>query len=39
MAMAVIFIDIWQQRTQKRTGFGIPFVVDTFVTKLPKCQT
>ena len=39
MAMTVIFIDIWQQRTQKRTGFVIPFVIDILVTELPKYLT
>ena len=28
-----------QQRTQKRTGFVIPFVVDILVTELPKYLT
>ena len=39
MAVTVIFIDIWQQRTQKRTGFVIPFVIDILVTELPKHLT
>ena len=36
MAMTVIFIDTWQQRTQKRTGFVIHFVLDILVTELLK---
>ena len=39
MAMIVIFIDIWQQCTQKRTGFVIPFVIDILVAGLPKYLT
>ena len=39
MAMTVKFIDIWQQHTQKRTGFVIPFVVYILVTELPKYLT
>ena len=36
MAVTLIFIDIWQQHTQKRTSFVIPFLVDILVTELPK---
>ena len=39
MAMTVIFKDIWQQRTQKRTGFVIPFDIEILVTELPKYLT
>ena len=39
MAMTVIFIDIWQQFTQKRTGFVIHFDIDILVTELPKYLT
>ena len=39
MAMTVVYIDIWQSRTQKITGFVIPFVVYILVTELPEYLT
>ena len=38
--MTAVYINIWQQCTQKTTGFVIVFVVDIFlVTELPKNLT